>query len=173
MAAAEEAVVGRQGRGVHGLEHEVLRVRDQLPLAARVAAPEQEDDRLRPVVELADDCVGELRPAQILVAVGLPAPDGQGGVEQQNALLRPRGQTAARGRFQSHVGLQLPEDVFQAGRRLDARPHREAQSVRLSRPVVGVLPEQDGLDVRIRGVAQGVENVLLGRINLIFGVFLL
>ena len=156
-----------------GLEHQMVGVCDELFLAARIAAPEQEDDGPLMRVELLDDGVGEVGPADLAVAVGLTAAHGQGGVEQQDALLGPGDQAAGVRRGQAHIILQLGENILQAGRQRHARPHRKTQPLGLSRAVIGVLPEQDGLDVGVGRVAQGVKDVLHGRIDLVFSVLLL
>lgn len=68
---AEKAVVRGERGGVRRLEHKMLRRGDESGLAACVAAPEQENDRLFVIVQLFDDMVGERRPAEIFVAVRL------------------------------------------------------------------------------------------------------
>ena len=74
-------------------------------LFLRLRAPEHKADRLRKLRDGGDDGVGEALPAEAPVAVGLAGLDGQDGVEQENALPRPRRQTAAGKRRQTEVGL--------------------------------------------------------------------
>ena len=158
---------------MRGLEHEVLRRSDELGLAARVAAPEQEHDRLLVVVQLFDHVVGEGRPAEVLVAVRLSGADGERSVEHENALLCPLGERTVLGRLDAEVAFQLLEDVLEARRQLDARLHGKAEAVRLTGAVVGVLPENDRLDRGIGRQAECIKDVFHRRINRVFGVFLL
>lgn len=57
-----------------------------------------------------------------------PAPDGERGVEHQNALLRPLGERAVLWRLDAEVALELLVDVLEAGRNLDARLNGKAQT---------------------------------------------
>ena len=111
VLAAEKAVVRRQRRGMHAFENKVLRRGDELLFAAGVAAPEKKDDGLLVLVELFDHMVGERRPAEVLVAVGLSAAHSQGRVQHEHTALRPFGERAVWGRRDAEVALQLLEDV--------------------------------------------------------------
>ena len=88
---------------------------DERLFRAGIAAPEQENHRLFARIQLADDRIGKDRPAEVLVAVRLRLPHGQGGVEEQHAALRPRHQTAVRRCGHAHIGLQLLKDILEAG----------------------------------------------------------
>ena len=86
---AEEAVVGRQRRRVRRLDDRVPGRVDERLLAAGVAAPEDEHDRVVLGVDGRDDLVGERLPARALVRRRLAGAHGQRRVEQQHALARP------------------------------------------------------------------------------------
>lgn len=98
------------------------------------------------LVQLFDYMVGEGRPAEVFMAVRLPAAYGQSRVQHEHTALRPLGERAVLGRYNAEITLQLLEDVLQARRRLNTRLNREAKSVRLSGTVIRVLPENDGLE---------------------------
>src|SRR5690606_21890850 len=57
------------------------------------------------------------------------------------------------------------EDVLQAGRRGDPSLHREAQSVRLPRPVIRILAEDYDLHRVERRAREGVEDERAGRVD--------
>lgn len=80
MLAAEEASVGGEGRGVYGLENEVLLGVDDRPFLLGVGAPKHKDEAVAFVGQLLDDAVGELFPSLVLVRCGLVGPYGQDGV---------------------------------------------------------------------------------------------
>src|SRR3546814_190860 len=63
-------------------------------------------------------------------------------------------QKAVGGPGNAEVALKLLVDVDKAWRRLDARLHAEAQAMRLSRSVIGVLPKDDDLHPVQRGQVQ-------------------
>src|SRR4051812_15683112 len=73
--AAAEELLGGEGRRMRGLEDEMPRPIDQPLLLLGVVAPEHEDDRLGLVVDRADDGIGEVLPALVLVRVRLVGAD--------------------------------------------------------------------------------------------------
>src|SRR5688500_10538610 len=140
------------------LQHQVARAVDQLALGLGVAAPEQEHEVLALAVEGVDAGIGESLPALALVRTGLAALDRQHRVQQQYALVCPGQQAAVVGPRQAEVALDLLEDVLERGRYRHARQDREAQPVRLARPMVGILAEDHDLDLlERRGVQRGED----------------
>ena len=67
----------------------------------------------------------------------------------------------------AEVRVQLLEDVGERGRRLHARADREGEPVRLAVAVVRVLTEQQHRYLVERREAKGVEDVPLGREDLV------
>src|SRR3546814_13980083 len=64
MPAPQKAVMRRKGGGVRRLKHQMPRAVHKLRLALRIAAPQQEHDRLVLLIDQPDDGVGELLPAR-------------------------------------------------------------------------------------------------------------
>lgn len=64
-----------------------------------------------------------------------------------------------------HVAHRFLVDVLEARRRHDAVAHGEAQTVRLARAVVRVLPKDHDLEAREAAVAQRREDVLRRRVD--------
>ena len=165
VAAAEEAAVGRQGRGVWGGEDEVLAGVDEGFLGDGIAAPEQEDESVATGGEFADGGIGELLPAVALVRACLVGADGEGGVEQQHPLVGPSGEVArSEGDGGAEVAVDLLDDVDQRRRHGDAVGDGEAEAHGLPGFVVGVLPEDDDLHLVERRVVEGVEYLAARRI---------
>ena len=79
-------------------------------------------------------------------------------VEQQHALLGPAHEAPALGRRRAEVGLYLLEYVDERRRKGHAVVHREAQSLRLPRLMVGVLADDNGLHLVERTQVEGVED---------------
>ena len=98
------------------------------------------------------------------MAESLMLPDCEAGVEQEDALLCPTSQVAALWDGCSRLGLYLLEDVLERRRELYAVVHAEAESVRLSGAVIGVLTEDDDTNqVEWRRI-EGVEDEPTGRV---------
>lgn len=86
---AEEAAVGGKRRGVGRFDHAMACGVDEGAFLLRIGAPEDEDEVLASGGEGVDDGIGEGLPALALVGAGLVGLDGEGRVEQQDALIRP------------------------------------------------------------------------------------
>jgi len=108
-------------------------------LALRLTAPEHEYDRPLPVVDNFDDPIRESLPALPLVRARPTAFHREHGVEQQHSVVGPRLKAPMARNDEPQVVVQFLEDVDQRRRNANARPNREAKSVPLTGPVVGVL----------------------------------
>ncbi len=120
MPASEKAVMRRQGRGMRGLQHEVppalLNAFDKGRLFLRVAAPEQDHDRLFFLRHQPDDRIGECLPAAAPVGGGHAGFHGQHAVEEEHALLGPMLQMAMVGaRNVGDVLNNMPSTIAPVG----------------------------------------------------------
>ena len=160
--------MGGERRGMRCPEHQVLGGIDRFGLVLRGLSPQQEDHFLALLVDDRDDLVGELLPAALGVRVGLAVLDREGGVEQEDALLRPLAEVAVLGHRELDllVAAQVLVDVLERGRRRHWLEHAEAEPVRLAGLVVGILPDDDDLDGGDGRHLEGVEDVLLLGVDL-------
>ena len=126
VAVAEEAVVGGEGRGMGGGEHQVLAAVYEGAFALGVSSPEDEDEVFFPVGQQADDAVGKGLPAVALVRACLVGAYGEGGVEQQHALPGPAGEVACGGWLGAYVVFNFLEDVDERRGEGNAIVYREA-----------------------------------------------
>ena len=107
-------------------EYEMAGAIDHTSLASGRASPEEEDDVVTAAVDRLDDGIGEGLPAEALMARCHTGADGEGGVEEEDALLRPRQEVPVRDdRGLAEVGGDLLLDVDEARRYGDARWHGE------------------------------------------------
>ena len=82
--------MSRERGGMWSFEYEVAGAIDHTSLASGRASPEEEDDVVAAAVDRLDDGIGEGLPAEALMARCHAGADGEGGVEKEDALLRPR-----------------------------------------------------------------------------------
>lgn len=99
------------------------------------------------------------------MAHGVVGANGQRCVEQEDALFGPVGEITVAGDGHTYVLVQFFEDVDEAGRRGDAFGDGEAKAVSLSGAVIGILTEQDDLDLFEGGGVEGVEDEPAGGID--------
>ena len=171
VVIAKKAVVGRQGRGVCRAQHKVARAVDYLAFLLCIAAPEYEYEVIALGRELAYDGIGKCLPTVAGMRGGLMLAHGEGGVEQQHALLGPAAQTACGGHGTAGVGLNLLEYVDQRRRHAHTVFDRETQTFGLSGTVVGVLAYDDDLYLWEGTEIEGVEYFVAGRIARALGIF--
>src|SRR6056297_3973870 len=133
---------------MRGRQHQMAVAVDAVPLALRLTAPEHEYRRSLAAVDNLDDAVRESLPAFSLVRAGLAALYREHGVEQQHTVVCPRLQAAVARDNEAEVIVQFLEDIDQRRRNPDARADREAQPVRLARPMIGILTENHDPNAR-------------------------
>ena len=78
-------------------EYEMAGAIDHTSLASGRASPEEEDDVVTAAVDRLDDSIGEGLPAEALMARCHTGADGEGGVEEEDSLLRPMAGGARQG----------------------------------------------------------------------------
>ena len=138
-----------------------------------ITAPEEEYEPLSLLRERTDGGIGELLPPVVLVRAGGMGAHRERGVEQQHPLVCPTAEVSTGGGDgKTEVVVYLLDDIDQRWRHTHTVGDREAQSLRLPRLVVGVLPKDDdfhlverravegGKDKTARGIA-GVRLALL------------
>ena len=99
-----------------------------------------------------------------LVTARSVRPYGQGGIEQQHALLGPPRQVARDWHGCPHVALYLLEYIQERWRHGYTIRNREAEAHGLSLLMVGVLPDDDYAHVVERAEVEGVEDKAPGRV---------
>ena len=129
MAAAEETVVGRTGRGMGGGENEMLRRINQWDFGFRIAAPQHEDQMVALLTELADDGIGEDFPSLVAVRTGLMGAYREDGVHGKYTLFHPAVETAGSRYRLAQVIVDFLEDIFQGTGNGDAFGDGEADTI--------------------------------------------
>ena len=159
-------------RANHAMARRLVQLRNPRRFLLRMAAPQDEHRRLFARRHRRDAGVGNRVPPAPRMAARIARLDRQRVVEQQHAALCPRGQVARRGRRDTAIIRQFPEDVSQRGRMRHAIGDREAQPHRLPRAMVGVLPQNHDLDLVQRGQLQRAQAAALRRIDRLARSFL-
>lgn len=116
LVVAEETAVGTERRGMDGLEHQMAGCVDEGGFLLGIAAPEEEDGVGAVCIDDGDNGIGELLPSVVGVGVGLPLSHGEGGVEQQHALVRPAQQATAGRDGRAGVLAHFAQDILQRRR---------------------------------------------------------
>ena len=130
---------------------EVARVADEYLFAARGASPKDKDKRPVLLSDSPDRRIREGLPADPPVGVGLMGSHGEDRVEEEHPLLGPLGQIAVVGYPEAEVVVKLLVDIDEGRRDRNVLVYRKTQAVRLSVPVIGILAEDDDLDLVERG----------------------
>ena len=135
-------------------------------LALRMATPEQEHQSVTPLVQLLHHAVGKRLPSPARMGMRLSSLYRQHGVQQQHALLGPVLQKAVlRHDKAGNIVHQLLVDVLQRWWNANAGLDRKRQPVRLTWPVVGILPQDHHLHGLERRQRKRAEHLISRRIN--------
>uniref|UniRef100_A0A7S1YV63 Uncharacterized protein n=1 Tax=Trieres chinensis TaxID=1514140 RepID=A0A7S1YV63_TRICV len=145
--------------------HGVPPLIDCRPLLGCRTTPKQKHHPLLLVVHGPHDFVCEFLPPPLGVAVGLPPPDGQDGVQKQHSPFRPGIQAPVGGGVDPDVVDRLSEHVPQRGGEGDAPSDREGEAVTLTGTVVRVLTDYDDLDAVEGAQVEGGEGVVFGGVD--------
>ena len=172
MSVAHEASVCAEWAGVCALEDKVARMVNERCFFACRCSPEHEDKVVPTTIEGGNGSIGECFPSLSAMAEGLVLFDREACVEQKDALFCPACQVATLWNGCSCFGLYLFENVLERGREGNAVVDTEAESVRLSRSVIRVLPEDDDTNIVEGRCVEGIEDEPSGRIAGARGVFL-
>ncbi len=158
MSASEEAAVCRQGAWVRTLEDVVARGVYELCLASGRCSPKQEDEPFPIPRQGFYNGIGERFPPSARMAECLVSTDAEACVEQEHSLTCPTGEVATLWYGSTRFCLYLLEDVPERWRKWYAVLNGEAKSVCLPVAMVGVLPQDDHLNVVERCLVEGIED---------------
>ena len=171
MMIAKETAIGRQWRWVCRTQNAMFRCVNELCLALRITAPQDEHHMLPFGTDQTNDGIGELFPTTLLMAGCHVGSHGQGGVQEQDTLFCPSRQIARLGNRFAKVCLNLLEDVAERRGKRHTIIHRKAQTMCLLGLMIGVLSYQHHLHLRQRTKIERVENEFARRIASALGIF--
>ena len=155
----QKSSVRRQRRWMWALNYTMPCQIDQLLFLLRGLAPEHKDNGLSPVTDVANNLIRKPLPPTFAMRVCFVRPNRQHGVQHQHALLRPTRQIAVRRNLAAGIVSEFTIDILQRRRQRHVSLHREAKPVSLPRAVVGILPQQEHLDLVRRRRLQGGEDL--------------
>ena len=151
----KKPLCGRQRRGVGRLDDDVAAPVDERASSAGARAPQDEHDPLRLVVHRLDDRVGERLPALALVRGRLRARTVSVALSSSTPWLAQGSRLPWRGAGQPRSLSSSLKMFTSDGGGGTPGLHREAQAVRLARPVVGVLAQDQHLHLGVRREVRG------------------
>ncbi len=164
VVVAKEAVVCREGRGVSGLEDEVLLSVDKRSFAARIAAPEEKNEVGAGTVEIFDSGGGESFPAFAAVGAGAVSLYRKDSVEEEDALFLPTAERAGGVLVVADIGVDFFVDVDERGRDGLRSWNRKGETFGGAGSVVGILTQDDDFDF-VEISSEGAEDELLGWVD--------
>ncbi len=131
-----------------------------------VRAPQHKHNTLAMLVDKGNHLISKRFPAKTGVGMGLTGAYGEHRIQQHDALARPAFEITVAGADKTrNRPFQLFIHVHQGRRRLNTRANRESQTVRLIRPMIGVLAQDHNFDVAQFGKPESVKHIFSGRIN--------
>ncbi|MNW51869.1 hypothetical protein D3C74_293650 [compost metagenome] len=169
--AAQKSPMRREWAGVRRLDHKVAAPVNICPFLLGMAAPQDKNQRLLPLIQLLHHRIGESLPTEPFMGVRLAFPDRQHSIQQQNPFLRPVQQRAVVRNGNTHVFMQLCVDIAQGWRYPHSRFDREAEPMCLSCSMIGVLPQNNYPCSVVGCQLKRREQFLFGRIDCVLLVF--
>ena len=136
-------------------EHKVSPAVDEVPFADSVRSPKHKHYAASLRGEGVDGGVGESFPSDTGMRFRGVLAHGKRCVEQEHSLRCPAREVAVVGNGSAGLVVDLLEDISQRGRNVDARIHREAETVGLTGTMVRILPDDHHFNL-IEG--SGVES---------------
>ena len=115
-----------------------------------------------------DHPIGEVLPPEFGVTPGLVRSHREYGVEQKDAVARPRLEAAVAGLRDPEIGSQLFVNVAQRRRDLDATRDREAEATGLTWTVIRVLAQDDHPGVAVGREMKGREDIVVFGVDVVF-----
>ena len=103
---------------------------------------------------------------------GFVGADGEHRIQQQHPLFGPAVEVAAARDGRPRIVAHLLENILQRRRKSYAVPHRETEPVGLSLAVVGILSDDDDLELVEGAFVESAEDILPARENAARGVLL-
>jgi len=164
VAASLEFVSG-QGGGMYRFQDGMFPGVDQRFFGPGEVAPQEKDQVLLPVRKCPDHGIGEPLPADPTVGPGLAMFYGQHSVQEEYPLTGPMGQIAMPGMAKGEIALKFLVDIDQGCRDPDAFRDGEAETHGLARLMIGILSEDDHLDLVKWGRIKGIEDQGTGRVD--------
>ena len=139
---------------------------EQRPQVRSIPPPQDRDERRIAGRQGADGVLGDLLPSPSAVGPGKAGCDRQNAVEEHDALIAPSRQITVSGGRDAEIGVELLVDVREAARdRTHIALHGERQTDRMPRRRIGVLPDDEHLDVRERSLECAQDSLAGGQIG--------
>ena len=166
MIAAKETMIGRKWRRMSSFEHQMTHVVNELPLLTSISSPKKKHDMLPAARDGFNYRICECLPALALMTTCHTGLNGQRSVEQQDALIGPmREVSIPPAVIKMKFFAKFLVDVDQRRWHLHPRLNGKAQTMSLTRFVIGILSKNDDLHLIKRCTIECLENFSSWRIN--------
>lgn len=131
-------------------------------------SPKKEHDFVALLVDDFNDMVSEFLPSTLSVGIGLTVLYSQGSIQQEYSLACPLAEISVVGLLEVDflVGFEILVDILEGRRGRYWLEYTEAQSMSLVGLMVGVLADDNNLDLRNGSGCEGVEDVFFLGVDL-------
>lgn len=118
-----------------------------------------------------NNCIGKCFPTSTLMRCRLVSLNRESGIQKQNSLLRPSSQISTSRNRDSQIALDLLENILKRRGKRNLIINRETKPMRLTRLVIGILPQNNDLYLVERASIESRKNLATGRINRFSSIF--
>ena len=158
-------MIGRQWRRMGRSQYQMAATVYKRPFLLGISPPKYKDQMFASLGQRLDGGIGKLLPSLTLMRPGLVGTYRQCGIEQQHTLFSPTGQIATRRHRYPQIIMYFFKNILQGRRKGDSVIDRKTQTMRLPRPVIRVLSDNDHLRLVIRTEVESIKNQLSRRIT--------
>ena len=142
----------------------MTRTVDKLSFTLSIRAPQNKNKIFTLLCQTMYNRIGKLLPALVLMRTGLMRSYRKRSIEQQHPLIGPPGKIAAHGNRRTDIIVYLLEDILQRRRKRNAVIYRKTKTMRLSRFVIRILPENNHFHLVERTGIKSGEHLAARRI---------
>ena len=147
------------------LQNQVSGIREHRLFHLCGTPPQDKHDWPVLLIQNADCRVRKLFPANPSMGIRLVGTHGQNRIQKQHPLICPFCQAAVIRYITSAVVMELFINIHQRRRNLYIRLHRETKPMRLSVPMIRVLPQNHHFHILQRSKGKRIKNIIRRREN--------
>ncbi len=143
MSTAKKSTMSWEGRGVRGFEDYMFRRIDERFFLLSVTSPEEEYEEISFFWEGMNHSIGKCFPSFPSVRQGLPSPDGECGIQEEDSLWSPVSEISTLWYWLVETTTHFLKNIHQWWRISDSFLNWKCEAMSLSWTMIGVLTKDD------------------------------